>query len=184
MLAHALPEAGVSYREGVAENVPCPDGHFDLVSVGIAFHWFDAEGFFAEASRVLTPAGWLVIYNSGFTGQVYKAPAVARWFREEFLNRYPTPPRNRSSITASVAEAHALSLVGEEPLSNDIEMGVDEFIDYELSTTNVIAAVRNGASIDAAESWMRETLTPTLEGRRAGTFCFAGRVWYLQKQAA
>jgi SAM-dependent methyltransferase len=183
MLVHAVPQAKVSYREGAAENVPFPDEHFDLVSVGLAFHWFDAEGFFAEASRLLAPSGWLVIYNSGFTGQVREVSAVASWFRDEFLKRYPSPPRNASSITAAVAEVHGLSLVGDELLSNDIEMSVDGFVDYELSTTNIVSAVRGGASFEAAESWMRESLASILQGRRAGTFCFAGRIWYLRKQA-
>jgi ubiquinone/menaquinone biosynthesis C-methylase UbiE len=183
MLAHAVPHAKVSYREGAAENIPFPDEHFDLVTAGLAFHWFDADRFFAEAARLLTPSGWLIIYNSGFTGQVREVAAMEGWFHDEFLKRYPTPPRNTASITAAFAEAHGVALVGDEPLSNDVEMSVDGFVDYELSTTNIISVVRDGASFEAVESWMRKSLASIFQHRREGTFCFAGRIWYLRKQA-
>ncbi|MCB9153636.1 MAG: class I SAM-dependent methyltransferase [Caldilineae bacterium] len=53
MIAEAEPHERVSYHTGRAEAVPFPDRTFDLVTVGLAFHWFDQADFLREAHRVL-----------------------------------------------------------------------------------------------------------------------------------
>ena len=56
-------EAGVrvDYREGLAEAIDAPDGSFDLVTAGQCWHWFDRPTAAAEAARVLTPGGRIMI---------------------------------------------------------------------------------------------------------------------------
>ncbi len=51
----ALP--GVEALEGAAERIPIPPGRVDVVTVGQAFHWFDAELALPEIARVLRPGG-------------------------------------------------------------------------------------------------------------------------------
>jgi SAM-dependent methyltransferase len=46
-------------RDGVAEAIPLPDSSFDAVTVGSAFHWFDAPAALSEIRRVLRPGGGL-----------------------------------------------------------------------------------------------------------------------------
>jgi ubiquinone/menaquinone biosynthesis C-methylase UbiE len=50
-----LPD--VEMREGFAEAIPLPDASVDAITVGQAFHWFDAERALAEMRRVLRPGG-------------------------------------------------------------------------------------------------------------------------------
>src|SRR6185437_488336 len=55
---------GAETRAGSAEELPLPDGSFDAVVCGQAFHWFDRERFLPEAARVLRPGGTLgVLWN-------------------------------------------------------------------------------------------------------------------------
>jgi len=182
MLACAVSHPQIQYHQATAEHLPFPDGHFDLITAGLAFHWFDADAFLAEARRLLRSAGWLVIYRSGFTGTMLEEPAFARWFRREFLARYPIPARNHLPVSPLLAEANGLVWVGEHSFSNDIEMNVDTFVDYELSTTNIIAAAERGSpAFEDAEAWMRASLRPLFRRRATGTFRFAGKIWSLQK---
>jgi len=58
-LALVLPEAEV--RAGTAEELPLADAGADAVTVGQAFHWFDAERAAAEIARVLRPGGALAL---------------------------------------------------------------------------------------------------------------------------
>ncbi len=52
-------------RQGSAEEVPAPDGTFDAVLVGQAFHWFDTDRAMPEIARVLRPGGVLAaIWNA------------------------------------------------------------------------------------------------------------------------
>jgi SAM-dependent methyltransferase len=50
---------------GTAEAIPLRDGSLDAVTVGQAFHWFDAGRAVAELGRVLRPGGRLgLIWNA------------------------------------------------------------------------------------------------------------------------
>jgi SAM-dependent methyltransferase len=56
--------AGVEVLDGTAEAIPLPDASVDAVTVGQAFHWFDAPAALAEIDRVLRPGGGLgLIWN-------------------------------------------------------------------------------------------------------------------------
>lgn len=62
-LADVCPGADV--RDGTAESIPLEDGAVDAVTVGQAFHWFDAPAALAEIARVLRPGGGLaLLWNS------------------------------------------------------------------------------------------------------------------------
>lgn len=56
-----LRKLGVETLEGTAEHIPVPDASVWTVTVGTAFHWFDAPRALAEIHRVLLPGGWLAI---------------------------------------------------------------------------------------------------------------------------
>ena len=182
MLAHAVPHPRVSYRQASAEQVPLPDGSFDIITAALAFHWFDADAFLAESSRLLRVPGWLVIYTSGFTGTIVEDATFPGWFKA-FSSRFPTPPRNRVVLTDAIAAAHRFRLCGEESFSNDVPMSAGTFVDYELSTTNIIAATERGETTPAeAEVWMRESIAPFFGSSPQRTFQFAGTITYLAKQ--
>ncbi len=58
----ARPHPKVDYRVAAAESSELETGSVDLATVGQAFHWFDATGFFDEAQRVVGPNGVLAIW--------------------------------------------------------------------------------------------------------------------------
>ncbi len=61
-LVALLPD--IDARDGTAEDLPLEDASVDLVTVGQAFHWFDAPKALAEIRRVLRPGGGLaMIWN-------------------------------------------------------------------------------------------------------------------------
>lgn len=60
--ARAVPGfPNVTYRKGVAEVLPFPDGSVDLLTAASAAHWFDQSRFLVEASRVLKPRGCMAL---------------------------------------------------------------------------------------------------------------------------
>ena len=63
-------------------------------------------------------------------------------------------------------------------------MTVDRFTDYQLSTTNIIAAVRDGAgSYDDAAGWIQSSLEGFFGDAPERVFLFSGKIWYLEKVA-
>lgn len=56
---------GVAVLAGTAERIPLRDSFVDAVTVGQAFHWFDADTALREIHRVLRPGGGLaLIWNA------------------------------------------------------------------------------------------------------------------------
>ena len=102
MLAHAIPHPNVKYQQSTAEHIPLADQQVDLITAAQTFHWFDQNAFLAESTRLLRSAGWLVIYMSRFTGEMKENSTFSSWFECEYLDRYPTPPRNRTPITRTL----------------------------------------------------------------------------------
>jgi hypothetical protein len=108
--------------------------------------------------------------------------SVEKWFRDAFLLRYPSPPRAPAMVSASEAAASGFDLVGEESFTDDIVMSMEEFVDYELSTTNIMAAIGGPAGAQTADAWLRATLALAMNGRPRGTFHFQGRIVFLKKR--
>jgi SAM-dependent methyltransferase len=56
---------GIAVLAGTAERIPLTDGYVDTVTVGQAFHWFDADVALREIHRVLRTGGGLaLIWNA------------------------------------------------------------------------------------------------------------------------
>jgi len=57
-----LALSGEFYSDsGTAENTYMPDGFFDLLVAGQAFHWFDPQRTRVEALRILKPGAWAAL---------------------------------------------------------------------------------------------------------------------------
>lgn len=184
MLAEAREEGGerVGYLPAAAERLPFASGAFDLVATGLAYHWFDQTRFLGEARRVLTPVGWLVVYDSGFRGEMRENPRFADWARERYPARYPAPPRNRPNPAPQAAGGHGFRLVEQERFANEVPFTVDGLVGYLLTQSNVVAAVGRGReSLDDARAWLTREVEP-LVPVAGGTFAFAGSVWYLRPE--
>jgi ubiquinone/menaquinone biosynthesis C-methylase UbiE len=185
MLQYATRHLQVAYSQAAAEAMPFSDGQFDLVTAAQAYHWFAHDAFLSESHRVLRAQGWVVVYTSWFTGEMKDEPRFADWFMNEYLQRFPTPPRDRNPITAGLADAHNFAFGGEQQFRNEIAMSCARFTDYQLSTTNIIAAVGNGAStyLDA-ERWIQQGLAPFYTQAPERVFLFRGTIWYMKKMVA
>lgn len=63
MLALAPKDDRIRYLRASAEDLPFSEAQFDPITVSEAIHWFERHSFLAEASRVLRPSGWLIVYG-------------------------------------------------------------------------------------------------------------------------
>jgi SAM-dependent methyltransferase len=180
MLAAAPHDTDIAYIVGAAEGLPCGDARFDLVTAGLAFHWFDQGRFLAEARRVLRPGGWLVPYNNGFHGVMHENAEFAAWVRGVYLARYPSPPRPNMPLDATDAERAGFCLIGREVYENTVIFSADELADYLLTQSNVIAAVEQGSEqLNDVRAWIRASVAPFFAEPR-GTFAFGGDIQYLR----
>ncbi|HVB64922.1 MAG TPA: class I SAM-dependent methyltransferase [Nitrolancea sp.] len=183
MLSTTPRDDCISYVAASAEQQPWVDESFDLTTVALAFHWFDREAFLCEAHRTLRSNGWLVIYNNSIYGRMHGNPAFENWFKDEYLARYPSPPRNYRPFTATDAHVLGFEFTAHEEYRNDVTFGMDAFAAYLMTQSNVIAAVEEGSeAAGTVQSWLIDALRPHFL-QPTSAFEFGGTLWFLRKES-
>lgn len=176
MLDECPPAAAIEYVQGQAERLPFVNDTFDLVTVALAFHWFDQARFLSEVRRTLRPRGWLVLYNNGFTGAMRENPDYQDWMREVYSTRFPVPPRHSEPLTPAAADAFDLEFVHQERFTNDVTLTPPALAHYLTTQSNVVAAVEQGVErLEEVYRWLLESIAPLFKASQ-GTFVFAGRI--------
>ena len=168
MLAHAPRHPRIEWIESPAESLPLPSGNVDLVTTGLAYHWFDQPRFLAEAHRVLKPDGWLAIYGDGFLGEMVDNPDYAAWHAAEYARRYPAPPRSARLLTEEDARRHGFDPIASERFIETLSFTPSQLADYFTTQSNVIAAVEGGSEdVGTVREWLLASISPLFGGEAA-----------------
>jgi ubiquinone/menaquinone biosynthesis C-methylase UbiE len=77
-------DLAIQYSVGEVENLPYPDGEFDVVVVGTALHWFVNEKAISEIKRVLKPGGLLFAFWTLTTSDISEKDSIP----SEFFKKY------------------------------------------------------------------------------------------------
>lgn len=179
-VANANRDEQIIYHHASAERLPFDEGSFDLITVCGAINWIDRALFFPETKRVLNEQGWVIIYDNFITEYMRENVAYTQWYQEQFLSRYPKPPRNETPLTPSECEDYGFRF-NQEEYTNELTWSREEYIEYMLTQSNVIVAVDMGnETLSEARKWMHITLAPIVPDREKGTFLFGGYIWYMQ----
>jgi ubiquinone/menaquinone biosynthesis C-methylase UbiE len=179
MLAIASSVEGPEFVQTAAESLPFRDATFDAVTVCSGLHWFDQESFFAEVGRLLRVDGWVALYDHYFIGEMVDVPEFPEWGRVA-LERYPLPPRNPQVGDPRGATPFGFEKVGDEFYADDIEMTQQQFIDYQLSISNFVAAAERGTPVESLREWLSETTTPFYATSPVRTVRFLGSLTCLR----
>ena len=180
-VANKTGDGRITYRQAPAEELPFDEKSFDLITVCGAINWIHRARFFPETKRVLKEQGWVILYDNFITDQMRESDAYTQWYQEQFLSRYPKPPRDETPLTPSECKGYGFHF-SEEEYTNELAWSREEYIEYMLTQSNVIVAVDMGNEIIAdAREWMHTTLAPIIPDGEKRTFLFAGYIWYLQR---
>lgn len=87
-IEHAFRHPGIEYRVEPAEKTGIPSAAVDLVTVGVAIHWFDFDRFYAEVRRVGRPGAILAVWTYHLPSVTPEVDAVLLEFYEETLAGY------------------------------------------------------------------------------------------------
>jgi SAM-dependent methyltransferase len=101
-IAAAQEHPRVRYAVAPAERSGLEDASVDLVTVAQALHWFDVEGFHAEARRVARPGALLAVWT--YPRPEFVDPALDRVFLDFYSNVVgPYWPPERKHVEARYA---------------------------------------------------------------------------------
>ena len=180
-VANTYSDEQITYRHAPAEELPFDEESFDLITVCGAINWIDRARFFPEAKRVLKEQGWVILYDNFITDYMRENDAYTQWYQEQFLSRYPKPPRDETPLTPSECEGYGFHFSQEE-YTNELSWSREAYIEYMLTQSNIIGAVDMGDEfLSVAREWMHATLTPIVPDGKKGTFLFGGYIWYMQR---
>lgn len=182
-VANAHRDRQITYHHAPAEKLPFDEQSFDLITVCGAINWIDRTRFFPEARRVLKGQGWVIIYDNFITEHMQEHTAYTQWYQEQYLSRYPKPPRDETPLTQPECERYGFYF-NQEEYTNELALSRDDYIEFMLTQSNVIVAVDMGPeALSEAREWMQTTLASIIPEKK-GTFLFRGYIWYLQQAQA
>jgi len=156
--AHRIaPDA--AFAAGRAEALPFRSGSFDLVTAAGAINYAEVDEFLADVTRVLTPAGHLVIYDFGSGRRFQEGPDLDSWFAS-FEARYPFPPGYALDVRTLPYSRFGLGLHSFDEFELVVPMTLASYLGYAMTETNVEQAMSGNTAESEIRAWCLETLAP------------------------
>ena len=181
MLSQAVTDESIEYLCSPAENIPFVDNAFNLITVGLAMHWFDRTKFLTEANRLLCKHGWLVVYNHGFSWRIKDNPDLKEKWAPTFSERYPRPERNSQPITSEQAEIYGFELCESVHHEIEVESSFEYLVNHIATFSHVIAKIqKEEETLSEATNWLMETIKPYFKNP-SEILIFEGPIWCLRK---
>ena len=156
-IAAAIPHERVRYSVSAAEATPFAAGTFDLVTIGQALHWFDADRFFAEAARVAAAGAVLAAWSYETCRVSADVDRAIAWLYEDLAG--PFWPPERALIERGYRD---FVLPGTELAAPAFDMRLDWRADDMLGYLRTWSACRRYAAehgtdpVDTIESTLKE----------------------------
>ena len=169
-----------SFYAAKAEETRIQNKKYDIVTAAGCINWVDEKKFMTNMAQVLDDNGLVVIYDFGITDRMVGNDDYTRWYRDEYLSRFPKPARKESKWNQSDLID---GFVMEKQTEYDMEYSftLDEFVDFMMIQSNVNAQIESGrVSADEIRKWIIESLTPVFDGRER-QLVFYGYSWYIRK---
>ena len=183
MLAAARGKDKITYHPYPAEDLPFPTGFFDLITVSGALPWIDRDRFLTRAGKILSPGGWLIVYDNCILGRVKGRPDFGEWWDRVFEPRFPKPPRNVQPLTRSRVMGHGFDLAGQEEYTHELDFSMDRLIDLLLTESRLADPVNRGLETEGGlRGWLADSLLPFF-GPGPQTLIFGGEIVFLAKTA-
>lgn len=163
-----------------AEETEIPKEKYDIVTAAGMANWVDRDLFLRNMSHVLTEKGVLFIYDFWITDQMQGSEKYTDWYQNEYLKKFPKPPRNEDIWT-------------QEDLTEDFRMGkqivydmpykfiFEDFVEFMMIQSNVNAKIESGSMTESeVREWMKKSLQDIFADE-AKTLIFSGYNWYIYK---
>ncbi len=168
-----------SFYVAKAEETKVPESKYDIVTAAGCINWVDEEKFMANMAEVLADDGLIAIYDFGITDRMVDNEDYTGWYRNEYLKRFPKPPRKENKWTQDdLPDGFIMEKQTEYDMIYPFEL--DRFVDFMLIQSNVNAQIESGSiEADQVRSWMTESLSGIFDGRQR-QLIFYGYTWYIK----
>lgn len=87
-IANAVHHEQINYHLARVEETALKDQSVDLITIGLALHWFNLELFYAEVNRVLKPEGVIAAWTYRLPTISSKIDPIIRQFHDDVVDDY------------------------------------------------------------------------------------------------
>lgn len=184
MIKLAPTSERIRYVATSADALPFREDYFDILTLSDVFHWLDRNRFLPEAHRILRPEGWLISYGNGgsaLAANMDGKPEFQRWIREDYLTKYPFPPRNNVQLDPSEARKEGFESVKQVQYDNNILLSIESIVDFLLTQSNVFRHTKTRKESEQLKTWLSEKVKVFFDDKPTAPFTFPGRIWYMKK---
>lgn len=153
---------------------------FELLTVCMAFHWFDPEIAIPAMKVVSQDDGYWLIYNFAYGGHATNEE-LNRWYQDDYKKRFPPPARGSTSGRELLKNDPELELVFHHEGKLPIRMSSSELVGYLTTQSNVDHQIRGGKDYESVEKDLIakiESFDPTdsfLYSYKLDLYRFSGR---------
>lgn len=171
---------GAHFLVAAAEVLPFASASVDLLAAAGSLNYVRLPQFFAEARRVLAPAGQLLVYDYSHGRHFAESSELDLWF-QQFLSTYPPVPGQATPLDpARLAVLDSgFSLIAHSTFRVGLPLTLPAYLDYLLTSTNVAAALAAGHRQAEIRQWCLNGLS-TFWGSAARIVHFPGYFALLQ----
>lgn len=164
-----------------AEQTRIPAEPYDIVTAAGVINWVDRELFLNNLQEVMAQGGLLVIYDFWITDKMVDGEAYTHWYQEEYLRKFPKPPRKENTWCQEDLGKH-FELKKQVNHQMQYEFDLNSFIDFMMIQSNVNAQIEEGNKTETeVREWMKNTLE-ALFGEDRKRLVFEGYNWYVEKR--
>lgn len=164
-----------------AEELPEFGQKFDIVTAAGVIQWVDKDLFLKKMNDVMSDHGYLLIYDFWISDKMKDCSAYTAWWHDEYLKKFPRPPRNDSVWTKEDAGRYGFLMKDQNRHEMEYEFDQDSFIEFMMIQSNVNAKIESGGySVKTVRKWFEQSTAPLFQdGKR--TAIFAGYSWYMER---
>lgn len=164
-----------------AEETRIPQAPYNIVTAAGVMNWVDRDKFLHNATQIMAQDGLIIIYDFWITDKMVANPAYTDWYQNEYLKKFPKPPRNEDTWTQSDLSDDFL-MEKQTVYEMTYSFSLEDFIDFMMIQSNVNVKIEKGIMSEAeVREWMTNTLLPIFQHEKE-TLVFAGYNWYIRKK--
>ncbi len=153
MVAAAVPTVpDAAFAVAGAESLPVAAGAIDLISATGSLEYTDVGAFVAEAERVLTRDGSIMVSNFSFG----RPDAARADWPDAFAARWPRRPV--PAVTAATFADGPFRMVADERFVVALDLSLDAYLAYLMTESNVARAVAAGTAAAEVRTWCADAL--------------------------
>ncbi|QEL55657.1 class I SAM-dependent methyltransferase [Chromobacterium paludis] len=140
----------------VGDLASLASAQYDLLSICMAFHWFDRAEALREMRRASQPGATWLIYNFWLAG--HRAdPAFNHWLRDSYPRQFPAPQRAVPHFQPQ-AEETGIQLMRQGQGSLPVTFSRRQLIAYLTTQSNIEAALSDTFGYADAETLLDASL--------------------------